>query len=114
MPGYGMHGGGYGLMFGLGGFIVTLLVIAAIVLLIVALTKRDKNVVAGRPAPQPPVAVPPSQQILDDRLARGDISVADYQARKAALLGHTSVTTAEPPVESSPPEDAASEDSPKA
>lgn len=111
MPGYGMHGGGgYGLLFGLGGFILTLLVIAAIVLLIMALVKRDKNLVAGPPAHVPPTPVPPSMQILDDRLARGDISVEDYHARKTALLGQVPAPQPEdqpapPPADDANPKD---------
>ena len=33
--------------------------------------------------------MPPALQILDERLANGDIEVEDYMTRKAALLGST-------------------------
>jgi putative membrane protein len=47
----------------------------------------------GPPVPHPgagPVPVPPpvsALQILDERLARGDLDVDDYLTRRAALLG---------------------------
>lgn len=43
----------------------------------------------GPPGPQPFAAQPPANalQILDERLARGDIDVDDYLTRRSALLG---------------------------
>ena len=31
--------------------------------------------------------MPPAMQLLDDRLARGDIDIEDYLNRRAAMLG---------------------------
>lgn len=86
------------------GFLI--LLVAAVAVLIWWLVKRRKAVKTGfapqplwqpgsgpvppggpqpghPPVPQPANAV----QILDDRLARGDIDVDDYLTRRAALLG---------------------------
>ena len=93
---YGPMGGGSGhaLLFGVGGFICTLLVIGLITAFVIFLVKRSKRGPGhlGRPGPgfghhphwQP---MPPALQILDERLARGEIEIADYVERKAAMLG---------------------------
>ena len=87
-PGPGMSGSG--MLFGMLGFIGTIVLLGLITLLVVFLVKRGKHG-AGRPAGyghphhQPPL--PPALQILDERLARGEIEVEDYMTRKAALLG---------------------------
>jgi hypothetical protein len=39
--------------------------------------------------------MPPALQILDERLARGEIEVEDYMTRKAALLGNAGPVTNE-------------------
>ena len=39
--------------------------------------------------------MPPALQILDERLARGEIEVEDYMTRKAALLGASGPVTNE-------------------
>lgn len=78
------------------GFLV-LLVIAGAALLWWLLKRRKptgSDSVHHRPPWQsgpgpPPVPQPPASavQILDERLARGDIDVDDYLTRRAALLG---------------------------
>ncbi len=103
-----MGGGmGQGLLFGVAGFIFTLLVIGLITAFVVFLVKRSKH----GPGPhrhhgRPPFApfLPPALQLLDERLARGEIDVPDYLERKAAMLGEhprptewTAAETPEPP-----------------
>ncbi|MGC3954859.1 MAG: hypothetical protein QM804_11565 [Propionicimonas sp.] len=77
-----------------------ILLVTATVALIWWLIRRRKAAAAGFPAQphwqpgpghpgQPPTPQPPANavQILDERLARGDLEVDDYLARRAALLG---------------------------
>lgn len=105
---HGPMGGGMagnGLFFGVAGFIFTLLVIGLITALVLYLIKRSKRGPGPHGHPQhgrPPFApgLPPAMQLLDERLARGEIEVADYLERKAAMLGeHPRPTewTATPP-----------------
>lgn len=88
-PGPGMGGGS--LLFGFLGFIGTLVVLGLLALLVIYLVKRAKGGKVG-PGPmghahhRPPM--PPALQILDERLARGEIEVEDYMTRKSALLGN--------------------------
>jgi len=82
--------GGGGLFFGVAGFIFTLLVIGLITALVVFLVKRSKHGPGPHPhRGRPPFApfLPPALQLLDERLARGEIDVPDYLERKAAMLG---------------------------
>ncbi|MFZ0530436.1 MAG: SHOCT domain-containing protein [Propionicimonas sp.] len=75
------------------GFVGTLAFLGLTALLIVFLIKRYKN--HGKPGSpagfgmghhhHPPM--PPALQVLDERLARGEIEIEDYVARKAAMLG---------------------------
>lgn len=99
----GPYSNGMGLWFGIAGFIGTLLVIGLIVALVVILSRRNKQ--PGAPlAPQP--AATAALQVLDHRLATGEIDIADYEARKAALLGTASVPPSPPastPPDSTPP-----------
>ncbi|MGV8910910.1 MAG: SHOCT domain-containing protein [Propionicimonas sp.] len=72
------------------GFIGTIVLLGLITLLVVFLVKRSKGGAGehagyGHPQHRPPM--PPAVQILDERLARGEIEVEDYMTRKAALLG---------------------------
>lgn len=90
-PGGGGMSGSH-LLFGFLGFIGTLVVLALITLLVVYLVKRAKGKLPGQPGAaghhghhRPPM--PPALQILDERLARGEIEVEDYMTRKTALLG---------------------------
>lgn len=89
---------GGSMLWGFMGFIGTLVVMALIAVLVVYLVKRAKARklgVSGAAAGGPPWAhhphhrppLPPALQILDERLARGEIEVEDYMTRKAALLG---------------------------
>lgn len=95
----GPYGGG-GLLWGLMGFIGTLMVLALLALLVFYLVKRSKGAPFGPGAPlghhpqhRPPM--PPALQILDERLANGEIEVEDYMTRKAALLGSNGPATNE-------------------
>lgn len=76
--GYGDHGGdGWNWvgMFGMMAFGVAAL--AAIVLLVVFLTRRDHGPRSGEPT---------ALEELDRRLARGEIDVDEYKLRREALL----------------------------
>ena len=90
---YGPMGGGmmgHSLFFGVAGFIFTLLVIGLITAFILFLVKRSKRGPGPHPAHgRPPFGpfLPPALQLLDERLARGEIEVSDYLERKAAMLG---------------------------
>lgn len=77
------------MLFGFLGFIGTLVVLGLLALLAYYLIKKFK----GKGSPEhrhghhrPPM--PPALQILDERLARGEIEVEDYMTRKTALLGN--------------------------
>lgn len=78
-----MHPGGLAMFVGIAGFVATLVVIAAIVAIVIVASRRRKGT---GPVPPRPV-VPPALQVLDERLARGEIEIDDYLNRKAALLG---------------------------
>jgi len=83
---------GWHMVAGIAGFLGTLLVLALITALVIFLVRRGKN----HPAPinvRPPL--PPALQLLDERLARGEIEIDDYLNRKAAMLG-APTTAAEP------------------
>ncbi|HEY3549378.1 MAG TPA: SHOCT domain-containing protein [Propionicimonas sp.] len=111
-PGPGFNGGN--MLYGMFGFIGTLVLLGLLALFVIYLVKRSKGK-AGKPGgfgnPQhhrPPM--PPAVQILDERLARGEIEVEDYMTRKAALLGATGHVTNEwtpqqPPAEAPPTEE---------
>lgn len=98
MPG----GNGLGMAFGIAGFVGTLVFLALIVVLVMYLIKRNKQGQPVGPGPRSPL--PPAVQILDDRLARGDIDIEDYLHRKAALMGDVPKPTEWTPT---PPEGAA-------
>ena len=105
-PGGGM-GGGSNMLFGFLGFIGTLVVLGLLALLVVFLVKRAKgkkfgpDSSMGRLHHHPPM--PPALQILDERLARGEIEVEDYMTRKAALLGSSGPVTNEWTPQAPPP-----------
>lgn len=112
-PGPGMNGSG--MLFGMLGFIGTIVLLGLITLLVVFLVKRNKGGVGGHtgyghPHHRPPM--PPAVQILDERLARGEIEVEDYMTRKAALLGATGPVTNEWSPQQ-PPADAGAGEEPK-
>jgi hypothetical protein len=77
------------MMIGIGGpahallFLGTLLFWAGLVVLVVWAVRSFVN----RPVvpPPPPPAPPTPRQILDERLARGETTVADYEKARAAL-----------------------------
>lgn len=107
-PGPGAGGGS--MLFGIFGFIGTLVLLGLITLFVIYLVKRSKGKAGhvagfGHPHHRPPM--PPAVQILDERLARGEIEVEDYMTRKAALLGNAGPVTNEwtpqqPPAEAPP------------
>jgi len=98
-----------------------LLLALAVALLVLWLLKRRKgghlhpqHHQSWQPGPPPFPPQPPSSalQILEERLARGDIDVDDYLSRRAALLGDrpngTEFNLGEQPPEprrTTPPED---------
>lgn len=89
-PGGGMYGGG-SLLWGFLGFIGTLVVLTLIAVFVIFVVKKAKRNKFG-PGGLGPMGMhhrpmPPALQILDERLARGEIEVEDYMTRKAALLG---------------------------
>ncbi|MEZ0066394.1 putative membrane protein [Streptacidiphilus sp. MAP12-20] len=64
------------------------LLIVLIVLLWRAVTGRSRPRWAAKPGPQPPApGAQNAEQVLADRLARGEIEVEDYHRRLAALRG---------------------------
>lgn len=106
-PGPGAGGGN--MLFGIFGFIGTLVLLGLIALFVIYLVKRSKGKAApagfGHPNYSPPM--PAAVQILDERLARGEIEVEDYMTRKAALLGAAGPVTNEwtpqqPPADAAP------------
>ncbi|HAL74820.1 MAG TPA: hypothetical protein DCM45_07015 [Clostridiales bacterium] len=71
------------------GLIVLVLVIVGIVFLVRALVhagRNGKNLVSTPPAPPSVMADNKALQILDERLARGEISPEEYRQRKDELL----------------------------
>ncbi|MGC3995438.1 MAG: SHOCT domain-containing protein [Propionicimonas sp.] len=94
--------GGSSMLWGFMGFIGTLVVLALLALLVVFLVKKAKQKKFG-PGGSGPMGhhphhrpfLPPALQILDERLARGEIEVEDYMTRKAALLGSQGPATNE-------------------
>ncbi len=100
---YGNGMGGMGIWFGVAGFIGTLLVIGLIVALVVVISRRNKQPAANLASPPATTA---ALQVLDHRLATGEIDITDYQARKAALLGEVPTRgewTPTPSAPSNPP-----------
>lgn len=109
-------GSGGNMLFGFMGFIGTIVLLGLIALFVVMLVKRAKGK-SGNPMGfghahhgyRPPM--PPALQLLDERLARGEIEVEDYMTRKAALLGSNGPianewTPQQPPAEAPPAEEA--------
>lgn len=79
--------GGFQFLLGMAGFVGTLLVLAIIAGLIIYLVKRSKPTTNLPGQPRMPVGMPPAMQILDERLAKGEIEIEDYLNRKTAMLG---------------------------
>ena len=95
-PGHGFIGGN--MLYGMFGFIGTLVLLGLLTLFVFYLVRRSKGKAGapsgfGHPHHRPPM--PPALQILDERLARGEIEVEDYMTRKAALLGASGPATNE-------------------
>ena len=84
---WGMHNGsnwaGW-LMMGIL-FLVCVGVLVGLVLLLVR--GSGTGTASGVPAPRPASGRGTAEETLDDRLARGEIDVAEYRERKAALRG---------------------------
>lgn len=84
---HGMYGGG-SFIWGLMGFVGTLVVLALITLLVVFLIKRAKGGNFGPILTSSGASAPTSAlQVLDERLAKGEIEVEDYLTRRSALMG---------------------------
>lgn len=100
MRGPHFHGGGFGLMPMVGGLLM-LLALAGIAFLVVWMLQKRKALGPNFLQPPAPPAPPANDPlaILDERLARGDIDVEDYRARRSALLdgGLPRNPTTEPP-----------------
>lgn len=84
--------GGYGVGMGVGWVFMGLfwvLLIAAIVWLVVALARSGHRAHEGTPVPPPATgfgpSAPSSLELLDRRLAAGEIDLATYQQVRAAL-----------------------------
>lgn len=76
----------------LGSGLMMVLVWGALIALVVVLARRWTHTPAAPAAPSAPVMPatpasrrPTAQEILAERLARGEIDAEDYKARKAAL-----------------------------
>ena len=115
-----VYGHDFGLWSHLAGMILFLLFLTAIGLLIALLVRQSRSHRGEHPAATPPVpgeaplpgqppvpgapytAVAPlpmdALRILDERLARGDIDVADYASRRLALTGEHVSPRPTPPV----------------
>jgi len=74
-----------GFLFGIAGFVGTLLLIAIAVVLVIYFARRNKNSPVAAPGQRPPAQS--ALHILDERLASGQVEIEDYLNRRAALLG---------------------------
>lgn len=92
------HGYGGGLFIGLLMLVLFLVVVGVLVWLAIRLFSSS----GGGAAPRPTTGPPDALAILEDRLARGDLDVEDYRARRAALL-EAYAAAAAPPVASPQP-----------
>ena len=110
---------GSSLLSGFLGFVVAMVVLSLLALLVFFLVKkaREKKSGPGAPGPMRPQhrpPLPPALQILDERLARGEIEIDDYMTRKAALLGGGPATNEWVPPASAPRPDAVQPEAPPA
>jgi putative membrane protein len=98
---WGRHGGFHWL--GLVWMIVLIVVAGGLVWFGVTLLRRTRQLEAAAPAgastvPEAAAAARPSaREILDERLARGEIEIDDYHQRLAALNGSAGPATRETP-----------------
>lgn len=110
-------GGGFGFLHMIAGMVGMVLFLAVLLGLAALAFKlaRKKGWVPARHRPvhghrHEPGAPPPGQpgpwealRILDERLARGDIEIADYHARREALTGAGYPPFQQPPTPPGPP-----------
>lgn len=85
------HGSGFAILhviLGFAGVMIGLALITAVILVVL----RRRSGARHRPVP-----APPALQILDERLARGEIDIQDYQARRQALVDADPTRRPEPP-----------------
>ena len=100
------------------GFLITLAVLSALAYLIFRAIKK-RGGFEGLRFDQPPGPRPADPlSVLDDRLARGDIDVEDYRARRSALidggLSSHNPGPVEPPPPPPPPRQRRKSDAPEA
>ncbi|GEP34573.1 hypothetical protein NSZ01_23410 [Nocardioides szechwanensis] len=82
MGGWYHDGGGWG-----GWLLMMLVMVAFWGLVVAAVVTLFRSSARPGSAGSPPAAHPDPQAILDERLARGDIDLEDYRARRAVLRG---------------------------
>ncbi|WP_037609115.1 SHOCT domain-containing protein [Streptacidiphilus rugosus] len=87
--GAGHHGGWFWIFPGITMILFWVLLVIVIVLLWRVVTGRTRGRWAAKAggAMPPPQAPPSAEQLLAERLARGEIEVDDYHRRLAALRG---------------------------
>lgn len=88
---WGGYGHGYGLAMGLGwlwGLLILAAVVVVIVLMVRLLTRSAQPAQGAVPPPQPAAQLSPTpRQILEERLAKGEIDTQEFKDRIAALEG---------------------------
>jgi hypothetical protein len=65
------------------GFLGTLVFLGGVIVLVIWAVRSFANGPVNQPPPPPAPLTP--RQILDDRLARGETTVSDYEKARAAL-----------------------------
>jgi uncharacterized membrane protein len=65
------------------GFLGTLVFLGGVIVLVIWAVRSFADRPVAHPPPVPPPLTP--RQILDERLARGETTVADYEKARAAL-----------------------------
>lgn len=81
---YGFGNGGFGMMGGTWGFLMTLFMLLLIVLAILGIVALVRYLQKSKP-----VAVPaenPALMILNERYARGELNDEEYTTKKATLM----------------------------
>lgn len=83
--------GGPGMFFGMAHGLFTLALLTALVVVVIMIIKKKKGAhtasgfIPGLQPHQPPAG--DAMRILDERLARGEIEIDDYVARRSVLMG---------------------------